>query len=83
MIPENDLLDYYRNEIAYLREQGGQFATRYPKVAQRLVLSSSESSDPHTELLLESFAFLTARVQRDIDREFPAISGAFIRQYMP
>ena len=83
MIPENDLLDYYRNEIAYLREQGGQFAARYPKVAQRLVLSSSESPDPHTELLLESFAFLTARVQRDIDSEFPAISGALLNSTCP
>jgi type VI secretion system protein ImpG len=83
VIPENDLLDYYRNEIAYLREQGGQFAARYPKVAQRLVLSSSESPDPHTELLLESFAFLTARVQRDIDSEFPAISGALLDSTCP
>ena len=83
MIPENDLLDYYRNEIAYLREQGGQFAARYPKVAQGLVLSSSESTDPHTELLLESFAFLSARVQRDIDNEFPAISGALLQSICP
>jgi len=81
--PENDLLDYYRDEIAYLRVQGGEFAERYPKIAQRLLLSASESPDPHTERLMESFAFLAARVHRDIDGEFPAISGALLESTCP
>lgn len=83
MTPENDLLDYYRDEIAYLRVQGGEFAARYPKIAQRLLLSASESPDPHTERLMESFAFLTARVHRDVDGEFPAISGALLESTCP
>ena len=83
MTPENDLLDYYRDEIAYLRVQGGEFAARYPKIAQRLLLSASESPDPHTERLMESFAFLAARVHRDIDGEFPAISGALLESTCP
>ena len=75
---QDDLVDYYRREISYLRESGDHFAQRYPKVAQRLSFSGSESKDPHTERLLESFAFLTARVQREIDREFPLAAMAVL-----
>jgi len=80
---QDDLVDYYRREISYLRESGDHFAQRYPKVAQRLSFSGSESKDPHTERLLESFAFLTARVQREIDREFPLAAMAVLDNICP
>ena len=78
MNAKDDLLEYYRRELAYLRVQAGDFAARYPKVAQRLDLTGAESPDPHTERLIESVAFLTARVHRDLDREFPAIAGGLL-----
>lgn len=80
---QDDLVDYYRREMTYLRESGDHFAQRYPKVAQRLAFSGSESKDPHTERLLESFAFLTARVQREIDREFPLAAMAVLENICP
>jgi len=79
----DDLLEYYRRELAYLRTQSADFAARYPKVAQRLVLSGGESADPHTERLIESVAFLTARVHRDLDRDFPAVAGAMLDNLCP
>ncbi len=42
----NDLLQYYKRELSYLRGQGADFASRYPKVASRLALHGSESIDP-------------------------------------
>ena len=80
---QDDLVDYYRREIAYLRESGEHFSQRYPKVAQRLSFNASESKDPHTERLIESFAFLTARVQREIDREFPVAAQAILDNICP
>jgi type VI secretion system protein ImpG len=80
---QDDLVDYYRREIAYLRESGDQFSQRYPKVAQRLAFNASESKDPHTERIIESFAFLTARVQREIDREFPTAALAILENICP
>ena len=68
---QDDLVDYYRREMSYLRESGDHFAQRYPKVAQRLSFNGSESKDPHTERLLESFAFLTASSLLDADDCFP------------
>ncbi|MEY4652420.1 MAG: hypothetical protein RI884_1001 [Pseudomonadota bacterium] len=80
---QDDLLEYYRRELAYLRVQAGDFAARYPKVAQRLDLSGAESPDPHTERLIESVAFLTARVHRDLDRQFPAVATSLLENLCP
>jgi type VI secretion system protein ImpG len=80
---QDDLLEYYRRELAYLRVQAGDFAARYPKVAQRLDLSDAESPDPHTERLIESVAFLTARIHRDLDRQFPAVATSLLENLCP
>lgn len=79
----DDLLQYYKRELSYLRAQGADFASRYPKVASRLALHGSESIDPHTERLIEAVAFLTARVHRDLDREFPQVAAALLENLCP
>lgn len=77
------LLDYYQRELAYLRNAGALFAKDYPKIAHRLDFSSYESSDPHTERLIESFAFLTARLHKDLDDKFPRISQSLLSVLYP
>lgn len=79
----SDLLQYYKRELTYLREQGSDFAARYPKVASSLALHGSESLDPHTERLIESVAFLAARVHQDLDREFPQVAAALLDNLCP
>jgi type VI secretion system protein ImpG len=64
-------LRYYSQELAHLREVGGEFAQDYPKIAGRLGLDSFECADPYVERLLEGFSFMAARVQMKIDAEFP------------
>ena len=76
--PRQEVLRYYEQELNYLRAAGAEFAQMYPKVAQRLGISDAGASDPHTERLLESFAFLTARLQRRIDADFPEISASLL-----
>jgi type VI secretion system protein ImpG len=80
---QDDILEYYRRELSYLRVQGQDFAFRHPKVAQRLALTGGESSDPHTERLIEAVAFLSARVHRDLDREFPQVAEALLENLCP
>lgn len=75
---EEELLRYYQQELSYLRKMGTGFAEQYPSVAGRLNLGEQECADPHVERLLESFAFLTGRIQYNIDREFPAIPSALL-----
>ena len=79
----DDILAYYQRELAYLRDRGLDFARRYPKVANRLEYGGAESQDPHIERLLESFAFLTARLQRTLDSEFPEIPTALLSVLYP
>lgn len=79
----DDILQYYKRELAYLRRQGTDFAQRYPKVAASLALHGNESLDPHTERLIESVAFLAARVHRDLDQSFPQVASALLDNVCP
>ena len=79
----SDLLQYYKRELVYLRQQGTNFSRRYPKVAGMLALHGTESPDPHTERLIESVAFLAARVHQDLDREFPQVAAALLENLCP
>ncbi|WP_173012724.1 type VI secretion system baseplate subunit TssF [Niveispirillum sp. SYP-B3756] len=77
------LFEAYERELLYLRNEGAEFAAAYPKVAGRLDFNGHESRDPHTERLLESFAFLTARIQRTLDADFPLIPAALLEATYP
>ena len=77
------LLRYYSSELSYLRRLSASFARRYPKIAGRLELHGGESADPHVERMLESFALLTARLQRRLDGEFPEITSALLGVLFP
>jgi type VI secretion system protein ImpG len=82
-LPPQGLLDYYNAELAYLRNVGGEFAAAHPRVASRLQLGAHECPDPHVERLIESFAFLTARLQRTLEVEVPGISSALLEVLYP
>ena len=78
-----ELLQYYERELTYLRQMGGDFARRYPRVAGRLLLGADACEDPHVERLLEGFALMAARVHRRIDDDFPEISEALLNMIYP
>ncbi|HMF94408.1 MAG TPA: type VI secretion system baseplate subunit TssF [Vicinamibacterales bacterium] len=78
MDERQEFLRYYLDELAYLRRMGREFAHLYPKIAARLELANGVSTDPHVERLIESFAFLTARLERRLDSELPEISGSLL-----
>ncbi len=77
------LLDYYQRELQFIREMGAEFAQRYPKIASGLDLGSTECADPYVERLLESFAFLTARIQLKMDAEFPRFTQHLLEIIYP
>ncbi|MDR0968828.1 MAG: type VI secretion system baseplate subunit TssF [Holosporaceae bacterium] len=80
-MPKNDidvLSEYYQYELSYLRSAGSDFARKFPKIARRLDISSAESTDPHVERLIESVAFLTGKLQKQIDDQFPEIATALL-----
>lgn len=83
MRADEDFLRYYFDELSYLREAGRSFAQDHPKIAARLEMQYGETSDPHVERLIESFAFLTARLQRQMKAEFPEITTALLSALYP
>jgi type VI secretion system protein ImpG len=76
-------LPYYNRELDALRRLAGDFADANPKVAGRLRLTPDKIDDPLVERLLEGVAFLSARVQRRLDDEFPEISDALLSVLYP
>lgn len=76
-------LDYYQEELIYLRRMGAQFAQLHRQAAARLELGADECPDPQVERLIESFAFLTARIRRDLDEEFPELATALLGVLYP
>ncbi len=78
-----ELLEYYERELAYLRQLGGRFAEKYPRVAGRLLLEPDRCDDPHVERLLEAFAFLAARIHLRVDDDFPEVTSALLGLVAP
>jgi len=83
MDTQENLVTYYRAELESLRRAGSAFAIRYPKVASALELGSHGSTDPHVERLIESFAYLTARLQKRMDDRFPEITTGLLGTLYP
>ena len=79
----DDLLSYYNAELAYFRELAGDFAEANPAAAGRLRLTRDAIDDPHVERLIEAVAFLTARVRRKLDDDFPELTDAVLQILYP
>ncbi|OWY37128.1 type VI secretion system ImpG/VasA family protein [Xenophilus sp. AP218F] len=77
------LLPYYERELGHLRELSGEFALRYPKIAGRLQMEGDQCADPHTERLIESFAFLAARIHKKLDDDYPEVAESFLDVLYP
>lgn len=77
------LKHYYEQELRALRDEASAFARDYPAVAQELALSRGKSADPHVELLMQSFAFLTGRLQHQLDAEQATVPNALLAQLYP
>jgi type VI secretion system protein ImpG len=80
---EDPLLHYYERELTFMRESGAEFARKYPKIAGRLLLEADRCEDPHTERLLEAFAFLTGRIQKKLDDTFPELTESVLQIVYP
>ncbi|KXF83012.1 type VI secretion system baseplate subunit TssF [Enterovibrio coralii] len=71
---------FFRDELAFLREQGVAFTEVYPQLARFL---NSSSTDPDVERLLEGFAFLTGRLREKVEDEFPELTHSIISMLWP
>ena len=77
------LLQYYNRELQYIREMGAEFAEAYPRIAARLGMDGIECADPYVERLIESFAFLAARIQLKLDARHPDFTQHLLEMVYP
>lgn len=77
------MLDYYQQEMIYLHRSGARFADQYPRIAQNLNISAAGSADPHVQRLLESFAFLTGRLQKELDNRYIQFTNTLLGVLYP
>jgi type VI secretion system VasI/ImpG family protein len=78
-----ELLDYYRDNLAYIRNLAVEFAEEFPKIAGRLGLREFECDDPYIERLLEGTAFLSARVEKKLDDGYKNFLEAVLNSIAP
>lgn len=71
---------YFRDELAFLRLQGREFADSYPELTRFL---SEQNIDPDVERLLEGFAFLTGNLRAKIEDEFPELTHGLLNMLWP
>ena len=79
----DELLPYYNRELAFIRRMGKEFGAAHPRIAGGLNLDSDAAEDPHVSRLVESFAFLNARLRKKLDDDFPEISDALLTVLYP
>jgi type VI secretion system protein ImpG len=79
----DEFLDYYNNELVFLRDMGDQFARANPQVAALLAIEAGRCGDPHVERLMQAFALLAARIRKKLDDEYPEITDALLSVVYP
>ncbi|WP_044415533.1 type VI secretion system baseplate subunit TssF [Halarcobacter anaerophilus] len=72
--------DYYKKELIALRTDGAEFSKKNPGLSSFL---SKEGQDPDVERLLEGFAFLTGRLQQQLDKELPEVAHTLVELLWP
>lgn len=78
-----DLLPFYNSELQSLKTLAREFSKEYPKIASRLMIEGETVGDPHVERLIQSVAFLSARVHHKLDEQFPEITTALLNVLYP
>lgn len=79
----DDILGHYNRELLNIRRAAAQFAAENPRIASRLRLSEDAVEDPHVGRLIESFAFLTARIRQRLDDDFTELANAMLGVLYP
>ena len=80
---KKEILSYYNDELSYLRETAALFAKQHPNIAPNLKVNKHQIDDPLVGRLLESIAFLTARLNHKLDDHAHELSDALLEIAQP
>ena len=79
----NQLNSYFVSEMESLRNNASQFGEKYPNIAAELAFSRGRSRDPHVEHLLQSFAWMHARLRLMVESESSKLATILLQQLYP
>ncbi|MBW7901648.1 MAG: type VI secretion system baseplate subunit TssF [Rhodocyclaceae bacterium] len=77
------LKDFYRQELAALRDEASEFANDHPEQAQALGIHRGRSQDPQVDLLMQSFAYLTGRLRHQLEVDQAELPNALLADLYP
>lgn len=77
------MLQYYLQELALLEDDCAAFSEAYPSVAANLGFGSEGTSDPHVRQLIESVAFIAARLKRQMDGASREVAFGLLQSLAP
>ena len=80
---DNQLLDAYIAELEALRNHGRDFASAHPDIAADLDIGPRRSRDPHVERVVDSIAFLAARMRLMIEEDSTQLPLAMLAMLAP
>lgn len=80
---DNQFLNYYNKELAFVRRLGAEFAKQHPKIAGNLRMSSDTIEDPHVSRLIQAVAFMNAGIRQKLDDDYPELSTALLNILYP
>jgi len=78
-----DLLTAYNEQLHFMRESMGEFASLRPKIARRLGLQAGEIADPYVERLIQALCLTAARMQLKLEADFPRLTQRLLQVIAP
>ncbi|MDP8052623.1 type VI secretion system baseplate subunit TssF [Pasteurella atlantica] len=70
----------FRKELEFIKKDGNLFSEFHPHLSRFL---SDKCADPDAERIIESFAFLTAKVKEKLDDSFPELTHSILHLLWP
>ncbi|WP_180183602.1 type VI secretion system baseplate subunit TssF [Acinetobacter sp. YH01020] len=78
-----ELLPYYEKQLQEFGQQSREFASKYPKIAQRLSLNQEQIDDPHIERLIQAFSLISARIDKKLADSYDVFTRSIFEVMFP
>jgi len=79
----DSLLPYFEHELTLFNKQSKEFAKKYPKIANRLLMAHDTVDDPHIERLIQAFSLISARINKKLDDSYADFTESLLSVLYP
>lgn len=79
----DSLLPYFEHELSLFNNQSKEFAKKYPKIANRLLMAHDTVDDPHIERLIQAFSLISARINKKLDDSYADFTESLLEVVYP